>query len=292
VDTIYEVPLKMQEEQLDVQAIKKLGLKEDKEPSLSPWKDFVTKLKNPKQTTKIGLVGKYVELPDSYKSIMESFVHAGAVNECKVDLDCIHSEDITEQNYTEVFKQYKGILVAPGFGDRGIEGKILAAKYARENKIPFLGICLGMQCAVIEFAKNVLKLEKAHSTEMDHKTPYPVIDLMEEQKEITEKGGTMRLGSYPCHIDDKKSIVYQAYKRKEIFERHRHRYEFNNNFLEQFQKAGMQATGINPETCLVEIVELSDHPWFVGTQFHPEYSSTVLNPHPLFVDFVKSTLTK
>lgn len=287
--TIYEVPLLMRKEKLDIIALRKLNLEENQEPKMKEWENFVSKIKNPKYRVRIALVGKYVELKDSYKSIMESFVHAGAKNDCKVDLQCIHSEDLEENGVDSTLAGFKGILVAPGFGHRGIEGKIAAVRWARENQIPFLGLCLGMQCAVIEFARHVLGMEEANSTEMNHKTPYPVIDLMEEQKGVTEKGGTMRLGSYPC-ILRKDSKVLQAYGQQEISERHRHRYEFNNKYLESFEKAGLVASGINPDTDLVEIVELTNHPWFVGVQFHPEYSSTVEKPHPLFVQFVKAAL--
>ncbi|MFW5657141.1 MAG: CTP synthase [Bacteroidota bacterium] len=289
VSTIYEVPLRMKEEKLDETVLRKLQITGTKPLDLSPWKEFVKKVKHPKKKTKIALVGKYVELPDAYKSITESFVHAGAMNDCRVDVEMVHSEDITNENYGEILKDYRGVLIAPGFGERGIDGKILAAKYARENKVPFLGICLGMQCAVIEFARNVLEINGAHSTEMSRKALAPVIDLMEEQKEVTEKGGTMRLGAYPCTIKEG-TKVFEAYKKKHVNERHRHRYEFNNNYLEQYEKAGMVASGINPDTSLVEIVEIPSHPWFVGVQFHPEYSSTVLHPHPLFVSFVAATL--
>ncbi|MFP4619943.1 MAG: CTP synthase [Bacteroidales bacterium] len=286
VDTIYEVPLMMKEEELDLTILGKLGLGTKREPHLEKWTTFVNKLKNPKSGVQVGLVGKYVELPDSYKSIQEAFVHAGAENECKVEVTTIHSEDINPDNVNEIMKNLQGILIAPGFGQRGIDGKITAAKYAREHNLPFLGICLGMQCSVIEFARNVMGYKDADSTEFNRRTPYPVIDLMEEQKNITEKGGTMRLGSYPCDIKDN-SKVHQIYHVNQIRERHRHRYEFNNAFLDDFEKAGMKATGINPETELVEIVELPEHRWFVGVQFHPEYKSTVLHPHPLFVAFVK-----
>jgi len=286
VSTIYEVPLLMKEEKLDITVLKKLNLPENEEPKLAKWRQFVDKLKNPKNEVKIGLVGKYVELPDSYKSIMESFVHAGAVNQCKVKVESIHSEKINEQNVNSKLKGIQGIVVAPGFGNRGIEGKILAVKYARENNIPFLGICLGMQCAVIEFARNVLGLKDADSSEMSRTTTNPVIDLMEEQKGVTEKGGTMRLGAYPCEVK-KGTKVYDAYQKELIQERHRHRYEFNNNYLEQFDKAGMKPAGINPDTGLVEIIEIPQHRWFVGVQFHPEYKSTVVNPHPIFVNFVQ-----
>ncbi|NMD04115.1 MAG: CTP synthase, partial [Bacteroidales bacterium] len=233
----------------------------------------------------------YVELPDSYKSISEAFVHSGSLNECDVDVEFIHSEEITEDNVNEKLKDLDGILVAPGFGSRGIEGKIITARFARENNIPYLGICLGMQCAVIEFARNVLKMEDAHSTEVDLNTSYPVIDLMEEQKSIIDKGGTMRLGGFRCLLD-KNSKAFKAYGKTEIIERHRHRYEFNDRYLEKFKNNGMIPVGINPESNLVEIVELADHKWFVGVQFHPEYGSTVVNPHPLFVHFIKACIEK
>lgn len=290
VSTIYEVPIKMQEEKLDVTVLRKLKMEKKEAPELGPWKDFLSKHKNPKHRVKIGLIGKYVELADAYKSINEAFVHAGAVNECKVDIEFIHSENIEAGNTVEQLKDLKGILIAPGFGDRGIEGKLLAARYARENNVPFLGICLGLQCAVIEFARNVLGFEKAHSIEMSHNTPYPVIDLMEEQKGITEKGGTMRLGAYTCNLK-KGSNAYKAYKSTQIEERHRHRYEFNNKYLDDFKKAGMTPMGINPDNNLVEIMEIPEHKWYVGVQFHPEYKSTVVNPHPLFVDFIKATIS-
>ncbi len=290
VSSIYEVPLLMLKEKLDVTVLRKAGLPEGETPRLKSWKDFVQKLKNPKSAVEIALVGKYVELQDSYKSIMESFVHAGVVNNCSVKLHCIHSEKINGENVKELLGSMKGIVVAPGFGDRGIEGKILAAKYARENNIAFFGICLGLQCAVIEFARNVLGLKDAHSTEMDHKTSHPVIDLMEEQKGIVDKGGTMRLGSYICQVKQG-TRAFEAYGKKEILERHRHRYEFNNHYLADFEKAGMTASGINPESCLVEIMEYTNHKWFLGVQFHPEYRSTVLNPHPLFIQFVKAALS-
>jgi CTP synthase len=290
VNTIYQVPILMQKEGLDVIILKKMGMESGPVPDLAPWKQFLKRLQNPKYTVKIALVGKYVELPDAYISINESFKHAGAVNDCRVCIDYIHSENINEENYRRLLASHKGILVAPGFGDRGIEGKILAAKFARENNIPFFGICLGMQCAVVEFARNVLKLEKAHSTEMALKTPDPVIDLMEEQKGVTEKGGTMRLGAYPCQVK-KDTRTFAAYGTAEINERHRHRYEFNNKYLEDFERSGMIAAGINPDTSLVEIMEIPDHKWFIGVQFHPEYNSTVLKPHPLFVDFIKSTIS-
>jgi len=289
VSTIYEVPILMQQEKLDVTVLRKMGMDYSGTSDLGPWNQFLRKLRNPVHQINIALVGKYVELPDTYISINESFKHAGAVNDCRVNVKYIHSEEIDETNYIEVLGKYSGIVVAPGFGDRGIDGKILAAKYARENNIPFLGICLGLQCAVVEFARNILGLEKAHSTEMALKTPDPVIDLMEDQKGVTEKGGTMRLGAYPCIVKEG-TKTYKAYGITEISERHRHRYEFNNKYFEQFEKAGMIATGINPDTSLVEIMEISSHRWFVGVQFHPEYSSTVLKPHPLFVSFIKAAI--
>jgi len=291
VTSIYEVPIKMLEEGLDKTVLNRLKLDLKQEPPLVVWRDFLSKQSNPKQKVNIGLVGKYVELPDAYKSISESFAHGGAANECKVDLELIHSEEVIPENVSAQLEHLDGIIVAPGFGPRGIEGKITAVKYARENNIPFFGICLGMQCAVIEFARNVLNFEKADSTEMNPKTKYPVIDLMEEQKSITYKGGTMRLGGYKCRIN-KDSRVYSAYDKTEIIERHRHRYEFNNKYMEDFAAAGMISTGINPESDLVEIVEIPGHKWFVGVQFHPEYSSTVVNPHPLFVEFIKACCKK
>jgi len=289
VSTIYEVPLLLQKENLDEIVIRKLKLENTKTPDLGPWTEVVDRLKHPECSVKIGLVGKYVELADSYKSIIESLSHAGATFRCKVEITCIHSEEITEENVNVILGEQRGIIVAPGFGDRGIDGKIFSARYAREHDIPFLGICLGMQCAVIEFARNVLGYKNAHSTEMDEDTSYPVIDLMEEQKEITDKGGTMRLGAWDCKIKEG-TKVHQTYNKTHISERHRHRYEFNNAYLEAFEKAGFIASGINPESNLVEIMELTGHPWFIGVQFHPEYSSTVMKPHPLFIQFVKSAL--
>jgi CTP synthase len=289
LSTIYEVPIKMLDEKLDQIVLKKLELPLSDEPQLTEWKEFLKRLKNPRHSIRIGLVGKYVELPDAYKSINESFIHSGAINECEVNLDYIAAEEITAENVNERLRDLKGILIAPGFGSRGIDGKILAAQYARENNIPFLGICLGMQCAVIEFARNVIHLEGAHSTEIDHKTRYPVIDLMEEQKSVTDKGGTMRLGGYRCIIN-KDSLAYGIYGKTEIIERHRHRYEFNDRYYEEFKKHGMIPVGINPESSLVEIVEIPSHKWFIGVQFHPEYSSTVINPHPLFVGFIKACI--
>ena len=290
VSTIYEVPIKMYEQGLDTTVLKKLMLPHTGEPQLAEWREFLNKLKNPKNFIKVGIVGKYVELPDAYKSIAESFIHSGAMNECEIDIEYIHSEDITEKNLSDRLSGLNGILVAPGFGSRGIEGKVITARYARENNIPFFGICLGMQCAVIEFARNVLSMEGAHSTEINHKTRYPVIDLMEEQKSVTDKGGTMRLGGYKCLIT-KGSKVYESYGKTEITERHRHRYEFNNKYYDEFKNKGMIPVGVNPESDLVEIIELKDHKWFVGVQFHPEYSSTVMSPHPLFVSFVKACIS-
>lgn len=287
--TIYEVPLLMEEEQLDIVVLNHLNMPVTENRDLANWKEFLHKFKHPKHEVRIGLVGKYVELKDSYKSISESFIHAGAANDCKVSIEWIHSESINDENVNEKFKGLRGILVAPGFGQRGIEGKISAIKFARENNVPFLGVCLGMQCAVIEFARNVLKFKDANSTEMNPGTTNPVIDLLEAQKKITKKGGTMRLGSYPCNISEGTKAL-EIYKHKEIAERHRHRYEFNNEYLADFEKAGMIASGINPEGGLVEIVEIKGHPWFIGVQFHPEYKSTVANPHPLFVHFVKAAI--
>ncbi len=289
VPTIYEVPLKMHAQRLDEVVCQKLNLDASTELDMAKWTQFVEKVKNPKRTIEIALVGKYTELPDAYKSISESFIHAGASNDCKVKLTYVNSEKLTEANIAERLGDKSAILVAPGFGNRGIEGKILAVKYARENRVPFLGICLGMQCAVIEFARNVLGYSDAHSSEMDPITSHPVIDIMEEQKGITAKGGTMRLGAYPCSLKEG-SKVAAAYGSTMISERHRHRYEFNSNFAEEYEANGMSAVGVNPETSLVEVVEIQDHPWFVGTQYHPEYSSTVLTPHPLFVAFVKAAL--
>ena len=284
--TIYEVPLLMLQQKLDTVVLNKLQLPSDGEPDLKAWIEFVEKVKHPQKKINIALVGKYTELPDTYKSIAESFIHAGAANHTKVKLQYINSEKLTPENIATQLKGMCGILIAPGFGHRGVEGKILAVEYARVNKIPFLGICLGMQCCVIEFARHVLHYEDANSTEMGS-TTHPVIDLMEEQKGITEKGGTMRLGGYPCVLQ-KGSKAYAAYGKREIVERHRHRYELNNDYLEEFARAGLKPVGINPETNLVEVVELEGHPWFIGVQYHPEYKSTALHPHPLFVSFVKA----
>ncbi|EOR93167.1 CTP synthase [Arcticibacter svalbardensis MN12-7] len=287
--TIYDVPLLMLKEQLDKTVLTKLKLPLKSDPNLDNWKNFLGRLKNPTSEVSIGLVGKYVELPDAYKSINESFIHAGASNECKVRVVCLHSESITEENVAERLAGLDGVLVAPGFGSRGIEGKITAIKYVRENNIPFFGICLGMQCAVVEFARNVLKLPDANSMEMDENTTTPVISMMEEQKKIKNKGGTMRLGSYTCDLK-KGSKAAQIYGKAQITERHRHRYEFNNEYLKQFEDAGLIASGMNPDNNLVEIIELKNHPFFIAGQFHPELKSTVANPHPLFVNFVAASL--
>lgn len=289
-DTIYDVPLLMRKEKLDERVLAKLKVHSKEEPDLEQWKDFLGKLKNPVEEVNIGLVGKYVSLPDAYKSIAEAFVHAGAQNDCRVNLKWISSEDINKESVRSVINGLDGVLVAPGFGERGMEGKIETIKYVRENKVPFFGICLGMQCAVIEFSRNVLGLE-ASSTELNPKTKNPVIDLMEEQKKITAKGGTMRLGAYACKIK-KGSKSHHAYGESTIQERHRHRYEFNNKYLEAIEEAGLKAVGVNPESNLVEIVELKDHPWFIGVQFHPELRSTVMNPHPLFVKFVEAAVER
>jgi len=286
VSTIYDVPNLMLKQGLDTVVLKKLGL-ESHTPDLTRWNEFLKRHKNPKTEVTIGLIGKYVELQDSYKSILEAFIHAGAENEVKVHVEPIHSEYLNADNIHAKLSHLNGILVAPGFGERGIEGKIDAVKYVRENNMPFFGICLGMQMAVIEFARNVLNLKDANSTEMDSKTENPVIGLMESQKDVTEKGGTMRLGAWTCNLKPN-SIAHKVYKSNSIEERHRHRYEFNNTYKEQIEAAGMIATGSNPETGLVEIVEIPEHPWFVGVQYHPEYKSTVANPHPLFVAFVKA----
>ncbi|PCE64211.1 CTP synthase [Sediminicola luteus] len=289
--TIYDVPMLMQEEGLDVVALKKLDLPMMPAPDLTLWKEFLTRHKNPKEEVTIGLIGKYVELQDSYKSILEAFIHAGAVNEVKVKVKSIHSESLEAADVANQLKGLDGILVAPGFGERGIEGKIAAVQFARENCIPFLGICLGMQMAVIEYARNVLKLDGANSKEMDENTPHPVISLMEEQKNITDMGGTMRLGSWGCKLSDD-TLVKAVYDgADDISERHRHRYEFNSEYRTQLEENGMVASGINADTGLVEVVELPAHPWFIGVQYHPEYKSTVANPHPLFVGLVKAALT-
>ena len=286
--TIYDVPNLMLDEGLDKVVLKKLNLKSD-EPNLTQWNQFLERHKNPKGEVTIGLIGKYVELQDSYKSILEAFIHAGAENEVKVKVESIHSEYLTPKNVAKKLGHLHGVLVAPGFGERGIEGKIEAVRYVREHNIPFFGICLGMQMAVIEYSRNVLGLKNANSTEMDADTEHPVIDLMESQKTITDKGGTMRLGAWDCKLTEG-SLAKGIYKTENIKERHRHRYEFNNVYQKQIEEAGMIATGFNPDTNLVEIVEIPTHNWFVGVQYHPEYKSTVANPHPLFVAFVKAAL--
>ncbi len=285
--TIYEVPLLMMKEKLDLICLKKMNLSGTREPELLRWKEFLEKLKYPKTRVTIGLIGKYLELQDAYKSILESFVHAGAINECQVQVVNVHSEYITDANVSEKLANLDGLLVAPGFGMRGVEGKIIAVKYARTNGLPFFGICLGMQMAVIEYARNVLGLTGAHSTEMDPQTKEPVIDLMDEQKQITAKGGTMRLGAYPCEIREG-SLAHTIYGQTLVSERHRHRWEFNNKYLEQFEQSGMKASGKNPGTGLVEIVELPEHPFFIGVQYHPELKSTVETPQPVFVSFIKA----
>ena len=288
--SIYEVPLLMQAEELDKVVLEKLGLSTKTTPNLDSWKEFLNRVENPSKSVTVGLVGKYVELKDSYKSISEAFGHAGAANDCKVNIKWIHSEKLTKANLESELKDLDGILVAPGFGLRGISGKIEAVRYARENNVPFFGICLGMQCAVIEFARHVLGHEDAHTTEIAEDCKHPVISMMEEQKTIANLGGTMRLGAYKCQLKPK-SNIFAAYNTDLIYERHRHRFEFNNQYLEEFEANGMLATGKNPETGLVEVVEIPNHPWFVGTQFHPEYKSTVANPHPLFVAFINAALT-
>jgi CTP synthase len=288
-ETIYDVPNLMLDEGLDTVVLKKFNLTSKQEPKLIVWNEFLRKHKNPKHEVEIALIGKYIELQDSYKSITEAFIHAGSSHETKVNVRWIHSESLTPENFEELLKGVNGVLVAPGFGDRGIDGKIKAVQYARENNIPFFGICLGMQMAVIEFAKNVLGLVDAFSTEMKSDCKNPVINLMESQEKVTEKGGTMRLGAWDC-ILKKGSKAHDAYQIENISERHRHRYEFNNDYLNQIELKGMKATGTNPKTGLVEVVEVPSHPWFVGVQYHPEYKSTVLKPHPLFVAFIKAAL--
>ncbi len=289
VPTIYDVPNLMLLEGLDSVVLKKLALSESTAPDLSQWNTFLQRHKNPKHRVRIGLVGKYVELPDAYKSILEAFIHAGAANEVKVDITMIHSEYLEENNIQEKFNGLDGVLVAPGFGERGIEGKIKAVQYVREQNIPFLGICLGMQMAVIEFARHVAGFENANTAEVNPNALYKVIDLMEEQKHITQKGGTMRLGAWDCSLS-KDSKIYQVYGEEHISERHRHRYEFNNEYKKPLEESGLLCTGINPNTGLVEVIELPEHRWFIGVQYHPEYKSTVARPHPLFVAFVQAAL--
>ncbi len=289
LETIYDVPLVMLKEKLDKVVLAKLKLPAKQEPLLEQWKEFLSHVKHPKNEVQIALVGKYVELPDAYKSINEAFIHAGAANECSVKVKYVHSELLTDENVAEKLKNYQGILVAPGFGGRGIDGKLVAIKYARENNVPFFGICLGMQCSVIEFARNVMGHTDAHSVEMKEDTNYPVIDMMVEQKAVTQKGGTMRLGAYDCNLT-KGSLASKIYGKSKISERHRHRYEFNSKYLAAFEKNGMMITGTNPETGLAEIVEIPKHPFFIGVQFHPELKSTVENPHPIFVKFIKKAI--
>ena len=289
--TIYEVPILMQKEKLDEIVIEKFGFKNLPAPDLDRWMSFLDRLHNPKHTVNIALVGKYVELQDAYKSILESFIHAGAANECKVCVTTVHSEFITDENIDEQFKDIDGILVAPGFGERGLEGKIKACRYARENGVPFFGICLGMQMAVIEFARNVLGIKEANTTEVQANAAFPIIDLMADQKTTTMKGGTMRLGAYTCEIE-KGTLAYSIYGRSTIRERHRHRYELNNEYVEMLNKAGMKTSGKNPDTGLVEIVEILHHPFFIGVQFHPELKSTPENPQPIFVAFVKAAMQR
>ena len=288
-ETIYDVPILMQKERLDKVVLKKLGLSTIKSSKMDRWKVFLDKLKNSNKTVNIGLVGKYVELQDSYKSILESLTHAGVANEVKVNIITIHSESIEDKNLSEMLEKLNGIIVAPGFGERGMQGKINAIRYSRENHVPFLGICLGMQMAVIEYARNVLKLEDVNSTEMKEDCKNPIISLMENQKSIVNKGGTMRLGAWDCQLL-KNSKTEKIYNKKVISERHRHRYELNNKYLDQLNKGDLIPSGINPETNLVEIIEHKEHPWFIGVQFHPEYSSTVLEPHPLFKSFINSSV--
>jgi CTP synthase len=289
--TIYEVPIMMHKEKLDEVTLKKLGLPTKNEPDMSRWREFLTRLKYPEQEVEIGLIGKYVELKDSYKSIAEALIHAGSETETKVKVRWIHSEKLTPESVARQCKDLDGILVAPGFGERGFEGKIATVQHARENNIPFLGICFGMQAAVIEYARNVMGWADAHTTEVRADAGHPVIDLMEAQKKVKNKGGTMRLGANDCALK-KDSRSFAIYGREMISERHRHRFEFNNEYLNDFEKAGLVASGTNPETGLVEIIELPNHPFFIGVQFHPEYKSTVANPHPLFVNFVRAAIAK
>ena len=288
-DSIYDVPILMMEEGLDKEVLRKTNSPISETVDIDNWKEFLHHLHNPKHDITVGLVGKYVELKDAYKSIREALIHGGVANETKVHIKSIHSEEITRENAKDILAGVDGILVAPGFGIRGVEGKINAVEYARINNIPFMGICLGMQCAVIEFARNVLGYSDAHSREMNADTKHPVIDIMAEQKNIVNMGGTMRLGAYPCKVS-LDSNLYKAYGETMISERHRHRYEFNNDYLEEFKKHGMKVTGVNPDTNLVEVVEVENHPWYVASQYHPEYKSTVAKPHPMFVGFVKAML--
>lgn len=287
--SIYEVPMLMLEEKLDIEVLRKTQTPLPEKLDIEKWQQFLVRLNNPVHQVTVALVGKYVELKDAYKSIHEAFIHGGVANECKVNVKYVHSEHLSQEQLEVELADVDGILVAPGFGGRGIEGKIIAIEYARVNKIPFFGICLGMQCAVIEFGRNVLGYKDAHSTEMNPRTSHPVIDIMSNQRAVTHLGGTMRLGAYPCKLETD-SKVFELYKETMISERHRHRFEFNNDYRKVYEKAGMRAVGIYPNENLVEIIELADHPWFIGVQFHPEYKSTVANPHPLFVGFVAAMI--
>ena len=288
--TIYEVPLLMKEEKLDEVVCEKLSLLGKDHYELKKWEKFLNHLSEPERTTEIALIGKYVELKDSYISIAESLIHAGAENKTRVNIHWIHSSEMEGENIKNQLSKMDGIIVAPGFGSRAVEGKISAVKFARENQVPFLGICLGMQCAVIEFARNVIGFKEAHSTEINNDTSYPVISMMEEQKELKNLGGTMRLGAYDCHVE-KDSLLHKIYENDVISERHRHRYEFNNKYMKDFEENGVVFSGKNKANNLMETIEIPDHPWFIGVQYHPEYKSRVVNPHPLFISFVKAALT-
>lgn len=289
VPTIYQVPLMIQEQKMDEIVLRKFGIAEAPKANLEPWKAFLSKMQNATETVKIGLVGKYVELPDAYKSINESLLQAATYNDRKLELQFIQSDKINPENVEKQLSQFDGLIIAPGFGQRGVEGKFIALRYARENNVPTFGICLGMQCMVIEYARNVLGLEDANSTEMNPNTEHKVIDLMAEQKNVTNMGGTMRLGAYDCQLQ-KNSLVHSAYNKDLVQERHRHRFEFNNDFKEQFEEVGMKCTGVNPGTGLVEVVEVPNLKWYLGVQFHPEYNSTVLTPNPLFISFIKAAV--
>ena len=289
VPTIYQVPLMLQEQNVDEIVLRKFGLNDAPQPNLEPWKAFLNKMKEATETVKIGLVGKYVELPDAYKSINESLLQAATYNDRKLDLRFIHSDKLTDANVAEQLASMDGIIIAPGFGQRGIEGKFTALKFAREHDMPTFGICLGMQCMVIEYARHVLGLEDANSTEMNPNSQHKVIDLMAEQKNVTNMGGTMRLGAYDCQLE-KGTLVYSAYGKDLVQERHRHRFEFNNDYREQFEQVGMKCTGTNPGTGLVEVVEVPNMKWYLGVQFHPEYNSTVLTPNPLFLSFIQAAI--
>ena len=288
--TIYEVPLLMKEEKLDEVVIEKLSLQGKDHYELNKWNTFLNHLSDPESTTEIALIGKYVELKDSYISIAESLIHAGAENKTRVNIHWIHSSEMEGENVSHQLSKMDGIIVAPGFGSRAVEGKVNAVKFARENRVPFLGICLGMQCAVIEFARNVIGFKEAHSTEINSDTPYPVISMMEEQKQLKNLGGTMRLGAYDCHVE-KDSLLHKIYENDVISERHRHRYEFNNKYVKDFEENGIVFSGKNKANNLMETFEIPDHPWFIGVQYHPEYKSRVVNPHPLFINFIKAALT-